>query len=327
MLNAIGPHWDGNEVWVLTAGGATFAAFPEWYATMFSGMYLALVLVLVCLIVRICALEWRKTINSDAWRNGWDWAHTTAAWVVSILWGVAFANLVQGMKIEVLDPAGGVVPVNQVDTAQLLGDQTHVLTGGFFSLLTPFTVLGGLVTLSLFLSHGALFIAIKTSGDLRVRAKALSQRLLVGTIVIVAAWALWANFVYSTNPMVSLIPLGIAAIALIVSFLMLGQGSETRAFIAHFIAIAAAVAFIWCAVFPDAMKSSIDPAYSLSLAQASATAPTQAIMTGAAVVFVPIVLAYTIWAYSVFAKRINPEDIPDEGAGIDPKKIRQFDTV
>ncbi len=97
MLNAIGPHWDGNEVWVLTAGGATFAAFPEWYATMFSGMYLALVAILVVLIVRICALEWRKTINSDAWRNAWDWAHTVSAWVVSILWGVAFSNLVQGM--------------------------------------------------------------------------------------------------------------------------------------------------------------------------------------------------------------------------------------
>lgn len=97
-LNAIGPHWDGNEVWLLTAGGATFAAFPEWYATMFSGMYLALVVILVCLIFRVCALEWRKMINTDRWRSNWDWIHTIVAWVVSILWGVAFANLVQGMS-------------------------------------------------------------------------------------------------------------------------------------------------------------------------------------------------------------------------------------
>ena len=326
-LNAIGPHWDGNEVWLLTAGGATFAAFPEWYATMFSGMSLALVAILVVLIVRICALEWRKTINSDAWRNAWDWAHTVSAWVVSILWGVAFANLVQGMKIEVLDRAGNVVPVEQVDTTSLVGDQLHVLTGGFFSLLTPFTIAGGLVTLTLFLSHGALFVSIKTTGDLHDRAKALSQKLLMGTIVVVAAWALWANFAYSSNPIFSLIPLALAAIGLLAAFAFLAKGDEVRAFIAHFIAIAMAVLFIWVAVFPDAMKSSIDPAYSLSLAQASATAPTQTIMAVAAVVFVPIVLAYTIWSYKVFAKRINPADIPDEGVGLDAKVIRQFDTV
>lgn len=327
MLNAIGPHWDGNEVWVLTAGGATFAAFPEWYATMFSGMYLALVLVLVCLIVRICALEWRKAINSDAWRNTWDWAHTIATWIVSILWGVAFANLVQGMKIQVLDPSGNVVPADHVDTANLVGDQVHVLTGGFFSLLTPFTILGGLVTLTLFLSHGALFIAVKTAGELHDRAKALAQRLLVGTIVVVAAWALWANFAYSNNPVVSLIPLVIAAVGLVAAYFLLAQGNEVRAFVAHFVAIAAAVAFIWVTIFPDAMKSSIDPAYTLSLAQASATAPTQGIMTVAALVFVPIVLGYTIWAYKVFSKRINPATIPDGEVGLDMKKIRQFDTV
>ena len=154
-LSSIGPHWDGNEVWVLTAGGATFAAFPEWYATMFSGMYLALMLILVCLIVRVCAIEWRKMIDTEAWRNRWDTAHTVSAWVVSFLWGVAFANLVQGMHIEVGHyDDGAFVPVAPQDAASSLADNYHYLTGGFFSLITPFTVLGGIVTVSLFLSHG-----------------------------------------------------------------------------------------------------------------------------------------------------------------------------
>ncbi|MCF2707103.1 cytochrome d ubiquinol oxidase subunit II [Arcanobacterium haemolyticum] len=329
VLNAIGPHWDGNEVWVLTAGGATFAAFPEWYATMFSGMYLALVLVLVCLIIRICALEWRRKINTDAWRNFWDTAHMTVSWIVSILWGVAFANLVQGMKIEVGHYDGSnfiALKPEEVSTA-LDAAEKHVLTGGFFSLLTPFTILGGLVTLTLFLSHGALFIAIKTTGELSERAKKFEKTMLPITIVVVAGWALWALLAHSNTGFWALIPMALAAIGLIVAYLFILQGAEVKAFIAHFAAIAMAVVFIWFLIFPDAMKSSIDPAYSLTLAQASATAPTQTIMTIAAVIFVPIVLGYTIWSYKVFAKRINPNDAPDEGAGLDPKRIRTFETV
>ncbi len=330
MLNAIGPHWDGNEVWVLTAGGAIFAAFPEWYATMFSGMYLALVLVLVCLIIRICALEWRRKINSDGWRNFWDTCHFAVAWIVSILWGVAFANLVQGTKIEVghYDVSGSFVAIDpSAVSTSLEAAEKHVLTGGFFSLLTPFTVLGGLVTLTLFLSHGLLFVALKTSGDLSVRAKRMEAKVLPVTILVVAGWAVWALLAHSNTGFLALIPMALAALSLIVAFLFILKGSEGKAFIAHFAAIAMAVVFIWFLVFPDAMKSSIDPAYSLSLAQASATAPTQGIMTGAAVIFVPIVLGYTIWAYKVFSKRINPDDAPEEPAGLDYKKVREFDTV
>ncbi|MFT3945230.1 MAG: cytochrome d ubiquinol oxidase subunit II [Ancrocorticia sp.] len=327
-LNAIGPHWDGNEVWLLTAGGATFAAFPEWYATMFSGMYIALVLILVCLIFRVCALEWRKMINTDSWRSNWDWIHTVSAWVVSILWGVAFANLVQGMKIEVGHYTDGVfqaVPVDQVNTALDAVDK-HFLTGGFFSLLTPFTILGGLVTMLLFLSHGALFISIKTTDDLKRRAQGIAQKSLLAGTVVTAAWAIWAQLSYTNNGL-SIVPLALTALLLVASIALIYKGDEVKAFVAHFVAIAAAVVFIWFAVFPDALKSSIDPAYSLSLAQASATAPTQMIMAGAAVVFVPIVLAYTIWAYKVFAKRIRVEEIPEKTPGLDPKKIRSFETA
>ena len=153
-VRTIGPHWDGNEVWLLTAGGATFAAFPEWYATMFSGMYLALFLVLTALIVRVMALEWRSKVATEKWRFTWDWAHTISAWLVPLLLGVAFANFVQGMKIEVIDVATGTV-VDPTLVDQSLSSATHQLTGGFFSLLTPFTILGGLAVLAVCLAHGA----------------------------------------------------------------------------------------------------------------------------------------------------------------------------
>ena len=146
-VRTIGPHWDGNEVWLLTAGGATFAAFPEWYATMFSGMYLALFLVLAALIVRVMALEWRSKVATEKWRHAWDWAHTISAWLVPILLGVAFANFVQGMKIEVVDVATGTV-VDPTLVDQSLASATHQLTGGFFSLLTPYTILGGLAIMA-----------------------------------------------------------------------------------------------------------------------------------------------------------------------------------
>ena len=326
-LSSIGPHWDGNEVWVLTAGGATFAAFPEWYATMFSGMYLALMLILVCLIVRVCAIEWRKMIDTDAWRNGWDTAHTVSAWVVSFLWGVAFANLVQGMHIEVGHyDDGAFVPVAPQDAASSLADNYHYLTGGFFSLITPFTVLGGIVTVSLFLSHGAIFLALKTAGDLRKRARAFAKKSILVSTSATAAWALWAQFAH-TNNAISIVPLVLCALSLVTAAAFLYRDREGAAFMAHFVAIALAVAFIWFTIFPDALKSSVDSRYSLTLAQAAATGNTQTIMSAAALVFVPIVLGYTVWSYKVFSRRISVEHIPDETPGLDPKKVRSFENA
>ena len=326
-LSSIGPHWDGNEVWVLTAGGATFAAFPEWYATMFSGMYLALMLILVCLIVRVCAIEWRKMIDTDAWRNGWDTAHTVSAWVVSFLWGVAFANLVQGMHIEVGHyDDGAFVPVAPQDAASSLADNYHYLTGGFFSLITPFTVLGGIVTVSLFLSHGAIFLALKTAGDLRKRARAFAKKSILVSTSATAAWALWAQFAH-TNNAISIVPLALCALSLVTAAAFLYRDREGAAFMAHFVAIALAVVFIWFTIFPDALKSSVDSRYSLTLAQAAATGNTQTIMSAAALVFVPIVLGYTVWSYKVFSRRISVEHIPDETPGLDPKKVRSFENA
>ena len=332
QLNTIGPHWDGNEVFLLTAGGATFAAFPEWYATMFSGMYFALVLVLILLILRISALEWRGKINSDGWRSAWDKILIGVSWLVALVWGVAFGNLVQGMKIQVgsyaaagesgqftaADPAA-------VDAALVAGDQ-HFLTGGFFSLFTPFTIVAGIVVVLLFLTHGALWLALKTTGDFSVRARELAKKLSLASTAVTAVWAIWAYIAYRTNWW-AIIPLALAAVALIASTLLVQKNNEKGAFFASFAGIAFAVVCIFSTIFPYALKSSIDENYSLTLAQASATAPTQTVMTIAAVIFVPIVLAYTIWSYIAFSKRLSVENIAETPAGLHPKKIREFETV
>ncbi|MFC5370306.1 cytochrome d ubiquinol oxidase subunit II [Arcanobacterium bovis] len=328
-LNTIGPHWDGNEVFLLTAGGATFAAFPEWYATMFSGMYMALVLVLVLLIIRISAIEWRGKVNSAKWRNVWDNLHSGSAWLVTFLWGVAFANLVQGMAIQVGHyKAGTFVPAdpNGIDSALSSGAK-HFLTDGFFSLLTPFTILGGVMLVALYLTHGALWLALKTRGDYRQRALDFAKKSSLVSTGITAVWALWGNFAYSVSPMLSLIPLALAAVLLIASALVTLKGNEKLAFFLHFGALAMAVVYIFSTFGANALKSSINEAYNLTLVQASATAPTHTVMLVAAVVFVPIVLGYTVWSYLKFSQRMSVDNIPDEHAGLDLKKIREFENA
>lgn len=321
MLASIGPHWDGNEVWLLTAGGATFAAFPDWYGTLFSGAYLVLFLILLALIVRICAIEWRGKINSQTWRDRWDWAHTISAWLPSILWGAAFANLVQGMHIEVVETASGaVVPADSVTADALMAGASHQITGGFWSLITPFTLLGGVVTCLLFLTHGALYIALKTAGDLSSRAMSLAQKTSIASTGVTAIWALWAQLAYSPNAL-AWIPLVLAAVSLIASLLFTLQGRQGLAFGTHFGGIAFAVVFIFAAMAPDIMRSSVDEAYSMTIEQAASADVTLLIMTVAAVIFVPVVLGYTIWGYKVFSARIHADRF-DPNEGLHPTKVR-----
>ena len=321
-LSTIGPHWDGNEVWLLTAGGATFAAFPEWYSTLFSGAYIVLFIILLCLIVRVCAIEWRPKVNSQTWRDRWDWVHTISAWIPSILWGVAFANLVQGMHIEVVQISNGaVVPAEQVPADSLVAGAAHQITGGLLTMVTPFTLLGGVVTCLLFLNHGALFVALKTTDELSQRALGLSRRLAPVATAVTAAWALWAQLAYSSSAL-SWIPLAIAAAGLIGSLLAGRTASEGRAFALHFVGIAFAVVFIFAAMAPNVMRSSVDPAYSLTIQQAASADTTLLIMTVAAAVFVPGVLAYTIWSYKVFASRISVESINPNQGGLHPTLVR-----
>ena len=293
-VRTIGPHWDGNEVWLLTAGGATFAAFPEWYATMFSGMYLALFLILVCLIIRVMALEWRSKVATEQWRHAWDWAHTISAWLVPILLGVAFANFVQGMKIEVVDVATGTV-IDPTLVNQSLATATHQLTGGFFSLLTPYTILGGLAVMAVCLAHGAQFLALKTTGEVRDRANAIAAPATIAATVLAAAWLIWGQFVYTTN-VLAWIPLVVAAIA-------------------------GAVAWVFSSMAPAVQKSSINPAYSLTIDQASSTTATLTVMTIVTVCLLPIVLVYVFWSYWMFRARVGAEDVETQ-TGLLLKKVR-----
>lgn len=304
MVRTIGPHWDGNEVWLITAGGATFAAFPEWYATMFSGFYVPLFVILLALIVRIAAIEWREKIDDAAWRQRWDRAHGVTAWVAAVLWGVAFANLVQGMEIEVVD---GV----------------HQLTGGFVSLLTPFTLLGGLVTASLFLTHGAVFVALKTDGQMRARARRLAQPLAVVSLVVAGGWGLWAQLAYSAHTL-TWVPLLLAAAGLLGTVLAVRARRDGWAFGGVGVATVGAVGLIFGTMYPAVMKSSIDPAFSLTISDAAATTATLQIMSVVALILVPVVLAYQGWTFWVFRTRLTAHDLGTD-QGLHPTRIRAFE--
>ena len=320
-LRTIGPHWDGNEVWLLTAGGATFAAFPEWYATMFSGMYLALFLILLALIVRVCAVEWRSKIKSEKWRSVWDRTHAVSALLVPLLFGVAFANLVQGMKIEVVTHGTNTV-VAPEDVPTSLATAVHQLTGGFFSLLTPYTLLGGVVLVALCLAHGAQFLALKTEGDLRERANTFAAPASVAATALAAIWVIWGQFAYSTN-VFAWLPLLIAALCLIAqaAFSQKALRREGLAFLFSCIAMAGAVAWIFSAMAPAVMKSSINPAYSLTIEQASSTQGTLIVMSIVALCLVPVVLAYTVWSYWKFRSRVSTKDVSTD-TGLIFDKIR-----
>ena len=320
-LRTIGPHWDGNEVWLLTAGGATFAAFPEWYATMFSGMYLALFLILLALIVRVCAVEWRSKLKSEQWRSVWDRVHAVSALLVPLLFGVAFANLVQGMKIEVVTHGTNAV-VAPADVPSSLNTAVHQLTGGFFSLLTPYTLLGGLVLVALCLAHGAQFLALKTEGDLQERANGFAAPATVVATALAAVWVIWGQFAYSTN-VLAWIPLLIAALCLIAStvFSQAVLRNEGLSFLFSCLAMAGAVAWIFAAMAPNVMKSSIDPAYSLTIAQASSTTGTLTVMSIVALCLVPVVLVYTAWSYWKFRSRVSSSDV-STNTGLILNKIR-----
>lgn len=326
MVRAIGPHWDGNEVWLLTAGGATFASSPEWYAVMFSGMYLALLLILFCLILRISAIEWRNKINTLAWRSRSDMLQSISAWLVPVLLGVAFGNLVSGMKIAIVDPKAPFTPLaaGDIDLSRdvhnLIGYE-GVPFGPFLSLLTPYGVLGGLTIAALALTSGALFLSLKTEGVVRERAEAFAPKAGLIATVLTAAFAVWGQLVYAgPAALFGWIFLVIAALCLVAGLLFSFQKSFGKAFIFHSAGIAFAVAWVFAMLYPYVMKSSIDTElYSLTIAQSAASGSTQLVMTIAAVILVPVVLGYTIWSVYMFRARITTV----QDAGLEPSKVRE----
>ncbi|MDN4482475.1 cytochrome d ubiquinol oxidase subunit II [Demequina lignilytica] len=286
VLNTIGPVWDGNEVWLLTAGGATFAAFPEWYATMFSGFYLPLFLILLALIVRAVAIEYRGKINDETWRTRWDWAIIITAWIPAVLWGVAFSNIVRGVPL----------------------DENHQFVGNFFTFLNPFALLGGVVTLLLFLSHGAIFLSLKTDGEIRARAEAFAKKISLASLAAAAVWAIWLQLAFSVAWTWAAV--AVAALGLAGAWYSSLQGRFGWAFIANAVAIVGAVALIFGSLYPDVLPD-IDGVNSLTVDNASSTDYTLTVMTWVAAIMTPIVLAYQAWTYWVFRRRLSMEHIPE----------------
>jgi cytochrome d ubiquinol oxidase subunit II len=287
LINAIGPVWDGNEVWLLVAGGATFAAFPNWYATLFSGFYMALFLILVALIIRGVAFEYRSKRDSARWRQGWDWAIFVGSAVPALLWGVAFANIVAGVPI----------------------DRNMEYTGNLFTLLNPFGLLGGVVTLTLFMTHGAAYIALKTEGVLRERANKVLIFTGLAAAVSAVAFLGWlqASTLVATSAAVSV---G-AAVALVAALLANRLRHEGWAFSFTAVTIVLAVVALFLHLYPNVMPSSTNAAYSLTISNASSTDYTLSVMTVVAVIFTPLVLLYQGWTYWVFRKRISAARVPD----------------
>ncbi len=288
VINTIGPVWDGNEVWLLVAGGATFAAFPNWYATLFSGFYLALLVILVALIVRGVAFEYRGKRQDARWRAWWDRAIFFGSLLPGLLWGVALANIVQGVPI---DAAGN-------------------FTGNLFTLLNPYGLLGGVVTLGLFTMHGAHFLSLRTTGEVKERAQRIATMISPVVIVAGAAFLLWTQL--SLGKAWTWVPVVVAALALVASAGANREGRDGWAFVGTGVTIAMAVVVLFGSLYPDVMPSTTDPAFSLTVDNASSTDYTLTVMTWVAVVMTPVVLLYQGWTYWVFRRRIGVGSLPLE---------------
>ncbi len=289
IINTIGPVWDGNEVWLITAGGAMFAAFPQWYATMFSGFYLPLVLMLLTLIVRGVAFEFRSKDRHPTWRRTWDWMIFVGSFVPALLWGVAFGNVIRG------------VPIN--------ADMQYV--GGFWNLLNPYALSAGLAMLAAFTLHGAVFLSLKTKGEIMDRARRAASRLWLPTVVLVLAWVAASYFAtdmftrLGVNP--GIVPLG-AGVALLATGWFLRQRYLGWAFGMTGLTIALSCITVAMGLYPRVMVSSLNPAWSLTIYNSASSPYTLRIMTIVALVFVPLVLLYQGWSYWVFRQRIGRED-------------------
>jgi cytochrome bd ubiquinol oxidase subunit II len=286
MMGTIGPVWDGNEVWLLVAGGATFAAFPAWYASLFSGFYLPLLIILVALIARGIAVEYRGKVDDARWRRRWDVAIVAGSAVPALLWGVAFGNIVRGVDMD----ADGVVGST------------------LFDLLNPYALLGGLTTLTVFATHGAVFVALKTDGDLRVSAARLATRLGVVAAAVAVGFLAWTQAAH--GDVVTAVPALLAAAVLVGGLLAARAGREGWAFIGTAAAIALTTTTLFVALYPNVLPSTTDPAFSLTTVSAASSSYTLGIMTWVAVVLTPVVLAYQSWSFWVFRRRISVTPSP-----------------
>jgi cytochrome bd ubiquinol oxidase subunit II len=285
LINTIGPVWDGNEVWLLTAVGSTFAAFPDWYATLLSGFYLPVLLILVCLILRGVAFEYRAKRAEERWQRNWERAIFWCSLLPAVLWGVVFAAFVGGLPIG----------------------PDKELTGGPLDLFTPYTLLGGLATLALFTFHGAVFAALKTLGDIRERARRLAGAVGVAALAVLGLFLGWTQTRH--GDLGALTALVLAALTSAAALAANRRGREGWAFACSGLTVIATTTMLFLSLFPNVMPSSLDPEWSLTVAGAASSPYTLQIMTWLAVFATPVVLLYQGWTYWVFRKRIGTRHI------------------
>lgn len=286
VINTIGPVWDGNEVWLLTAGGAMFAAFPNWYATLFSGFYLALFLILIALIVRGVAFEFRSKDNAPRWRSLWDWAIFIGSALPALLWGVAFGNILRGVAID--------------------ASMTYV--GTFFDLLNPYSLVGGLVTLTLFILHGALFLELKTDGVIQEQVSRFARRLWLPVTLVAVVFVVLSLFetdiLENLNP-ANVLGLVAAVAGLLATGYFIFKARYGRAFLGTSLTVVGVVALIFGTLFPRVMPSTLG--FDLTIYNASSSLYTLQVMSVIALTLVPVVLAYQAWSYWIFRKRLTAE--------------------
>jgi cytochrome d ubiquinol oxidase subunit II len=288
-LNAIGPVWDGNEVWLLTGGGALFAAFPIVYATVFSGFYLALMLLLVALILRAVSMEFRGKVESPQWKKLWDWAFGIGSILPAVLLGVAFGNILRG------------IPINE---------QGH-FTGSFWGLLNPYALLIGILSLALFTMHGAIYLGLKSDGDLQRRVISVASRFWVSTTALYTVATLATLFVSPFlfegmlgNPLFWVLFLLLLASLIAIPLLLKGN-KLFPSFLASSILIASVIGLSAVSLFPRLVPSSTDLGYSLTIRNASSTPATLSVMLVIALIGMPVVIGYTIFIYRVFKGKVE----------------------
>jgi cytochrome d ubiquinol oxidase subunit II len=288
IINSIGPHWDGNEVWLITAGGATFAAFPNWYATLFSGFYLPVFIILIGLIIRGVAFEFRGMDDNPRWRSLWDWCIFTGSLLPTILFPIAFSNLVRGVPI----------------------DANMEYVGGFFNLLNPYALLAALAVTLLFILHGASFLSLKTSGEVEQKAKELVRWLwllvVLMLIIFLITSVIVTGILHRLNA-VSIVTPVIGVLAILFAGYFLRKGQLGRLFMTTCLTIASVVLTIFSFLYPRVMVSSLNPDWSLTIQSAASSDATLRLMTIVTLIFLPIVLLYQAWTYWVFRKRVTDD--------------------
>ncbi|WP_375484734.1 cytochrome d ubiquinol oxidase subunit II [uncultured Mycobacterium sp.] len=286
-LNTIGPVWDGNEVWLITAGAAMFASFPGWYATVFSALYLPLLLILFGMIVRAVAIEWRGKVNDTAWRSWADFGIAAGSWLPALLWGVAFAALVRGLPV----------------TAD------HRVHLAISDVLNAYTVLGGLASCGLFLLYGAIFVALKTSGSIRDDALRFGRWLSAPVTALIAGFGVWTQLTHGKDWTWAVLAVAVVAQLAAVA-LVWRHAFEGWAFSCAAIVVAAVVVLLFGALYPNLVPSTLNPAWSITIYNGSSTPYTLKVMTWAAAVFAPLAMMYQGWTYWVFRQRISADRIP-----------------